>query len=97
MARTKAVMDGTWKSQDVWDGLKEGMVEMAPYTNMPADVAKLAKETEEAIRSGALHPFAGPIKDQSGKIVIEAGKVADDGMLLGMNFYVEGVEGSLPK
>jgi len=97
VARTKAVMDGNWASQDVWDGLKPGMVEMAPYTNMPADVAKLAKETEDAIRSGKLHPFTGPIKDQSGKVVVEAGKVADDGMLLGMNFYVEGVEGSLPK
>ena len=95
--RTRAVIDGTWKSQDVWYGLKEGMVQMAPYKNMPADVAKLAKETEEAIRSGKLHPFTGPIKDQSGKIVVEAGKVADVGMLLGMNFYVEGVEGSLPK
>ena len=95
--RVRAVIDGTWKSQDVWQGLKEGMVQMAPYRNMPADVAKLATETQEAIRSGKLHPFAGPIKDQSGKIVVPAGKVADAGMLLGMNFYVEGVEGSLPK
>ena len=95
--RTKAMMDGSWKSQDVWYGLKEGMVEMAPYTNMPDDVAALAKKTEENIRSGSLHPFTGPIKDQSGKLVVEAGKIADAGMLLGMNFYVEGVQGSLPK
>ena len=95
--RTKAAIDGSWKSQDVWYGLKEGMVKMAPYTNMPDDVQALARKTEEAIRSGALHPFSGPIKDQTGKIVVEAGKVADAGMLLGMNFYVEGVQGSLPK
>ena len=73
--RTRAVLDGTWKSQDVWYGLKEGMVEMAPYKNMPADVAALAQKTEDAIRNGTLHPFAGPIKDQSGKLVVEAGKV----------------------
>ena len=95
--RTKAMMNGSWKSQDVWYGLKEGMVEMAPYTNMSNDAAALAKKTEEAIRSGDLHPFTGPIKDQSGKLVVEAGKIADAGMLLGMNFYVEGVQGSLPK
>jgi simple sugar transport system substrate-binding protein len=94
--RTRAVLDGSWKSQDVWHGLKEGMVEMASYENMPADVAALAQKTEDAIRDGTLHPFAGPIKDQSGKLVVEAGKVAEIDMLLGMNFYVEGVEGSLP-
>ncbi|MBM86572.1 MAG: BMP family ABC transporter substrate-binding protein [Rhodospirillaceae bacterium] len=97
VARTKAVIEGKWASSDVWDGLKPGMVEMAPYTNMPADVAKLAKEIEEAIRSGKLHPFAGPIKNQSGETVVAAGQIADDGMLLGMDFYVQGVEGSLPK
>jgi simple sugar transport system substrate-binding protein len=95
--RTKAAIDGSWKSQNVWLGLKEGMVKMAPYTNMPNDVAALAQKTEVAIRDGSLHPFSGPIKDQSGKIVVAAGKVADAGMLLGMNFYVEGVQGSLPK
>ena len=50
-------MDGTWKSEDVWDGLKAGMVAMAPYTNIPAEVAKLAKKTEVPISSGKLHPF----------------------------------------
>ena len=97
VGRTKAALDGSWKSQNVWLGLKEGMVKMAPYTNMPAEVAKLAQKTEDAIKNGKLLPFAGPIKDQSGKVVVEAGKVADLGMLLGMNFYVEGVQGSLPK
>ena len=95
--RTNAMMNGSWKSQDVWHGLKEGMVQMAPYTNMSSDAAALAKKTEDAIRSGALHPFSGPIKDQSGKLVVKAGEIAEAGMLLGMNFYVEGVQGSLPK
>ena len=97
IARTKAVMDGTWKSQDTWGGLKAGMVSMAPYTNMPDDVKKLAMETEEAIKSGKIHPFQGPIKDQDGTVRVEAGKSLDDGTLLGMNWYVEGVDGKLPK
>ena len=95
--RTRAVLDGTWTSHDVWHGLKQGMVAMAPYTNMPEDVAELARETEIAIRDGRLHPFAGPIRDQSGKIVVAEGEIADAAMLLGMDFYVEGVEGSVPK
>ena len=37
LERTNAMMNGSWKSQDVWYGLKEGMVQMAPYTNMSSD------------------------------------------------------------
>ena len=97
VARTKAVMDGSWKSEDVWGGLKAGMVSMARYTNMPADVSKLAKKTEVAISSGKLHPFQGPVISQDGKVMAVAGSVIDDGTLLGMDWYVEGVEGKLPK
>ena len=46
---------------------------------------------------GSAHPFQGPVKDQTGKIVVKAGERASDKMLLGMNFYVEGVDGSIPK
>ncbi len=95
--RARDVVDGTWKSEDVWGGLKDGMVSMAPYTNMPDDIKKLAMETEEAIKKGKLHPFQGPIKDQDGKVRAEAGAVIDDGTLLGMNWYVDGVEGKLPQ
>ena len=35
--------------------------------------------------------------DQKGNILVAEGKVADDGMLLGMNVYVKGVEGDIPK
>ncbi len=95
--RVKAVMDGTWKSTDTWGGLKEGMVVMAPYTNMPDDVKKMAGETQAAIRDGKLDPFAGPIYDQSGKLRAKKGEALDIGTLLGMNWYVKGVDDKLPK
>ena len=98
IARTKAALEGTWKSQDTWGGFNTGMVQMAPYNKrLPADVVALAKSIQLGIGNGKIHPFAGPIKDQSGKVVIAAGATADDGMLAGMNFYVEGVVGSIPK
>jgi len=96
IARAKAVMDGTWKSGDTWGGFHAGMVKMAPFTNMPDDVAKLAQETVDAISSGKLHPFTGPIKNQKGEIVIKAGETASDDMLLGMNFYIQGIDDTLP-
>ena len=97
VAQTKAVIDGSWESTDVWGGLDAKMVGMADYTNMPAEVVALARETEEAIRSGKLHPFAGPITNQAGEQVIGAGETLDDGTLLGMNWYIQGVDDQLPQ
>jgi len=96
--RVKAVMDGTWKSTDVWDGIKPGMVEMAPYGDaVPADVRKLADEVKESIVNGSFHPFQGPITNQKGEVVVKAGEVVSDKELAGLNWFVEGVEGSIPK
>jgi basic membrane protein A len=95
--RVKAVIDGTWKQHDVWGGMKEGHVVMAPYTNMPDDVKKLAEETEAKIKSGEFEPFTGPITRQDGTEWLKAGEEADDGTLLGMNFYVKGVDDKLPQ
>ena len=95
--RVQAVLDGTWKSEDTWDGMGPGMVAMAPYTNLPDDVVAMAKETEAKITSGEFHPFTGPIHNQEGEMVIGEGEVLDDGVLLGMNWYVKGVDDKLPQ
>ena len=97
VARTRAVLDGAWESMDTWDGIGPGMVVMADYTNMPADVAAMARATEAKIASGELHPFTGPIYNQDGEMVIGAGEVLDDGALLSMDWYVRGVDDTLPE
>jgi basic membrane protein A len=91
--RVNDVLNGTWKSQQSWDGMAEGTVSMAPYTNMPEDVAKMAAETAEAIKTGKLNPFGGKITKQDGSVV----ENVDDGMILGMNWYVKGVDDKLPQ
>ncbi len=95
--RAQAVLDGTWTSTDTWGGLDIGMVEMAPYTNMPAEVAEVAEATETAIKEHRLHPFTGPIADQSGTIRIREGETASDAEILSMNWFVEGVDGQMPQ
>jgi simple sugar transport system substrate-binding protein len=96
--RTKAVLDGTWKSTDTWDGFDKGMVAMAPFTNMPDDVKKMAEDTEAAIKAGKLHPFKCPVLGQDGKeIECKGGDHLDAGQILGMNFYVKGIDESVPK
>jgi simple sugar transport system substrate-binding protein len=97
VSRVKAVMDGSWKSQDSWGGLKDKTVLMAPYTNMPEDVKKLAADTEAGIAAGSIKPFACPILDQDGKEVeCKAGDHLDDSQVLGMNFYVKGIDDKIP-
>jgi simple sugar transport system substrate-binding protein len=80
----------------VWGGFKAGMLEMAPFRNMPDDVAKAAQATVDGIASGKILPFKGPLKDQSGKVRVPAGKDMPDSEIASMNWLVEGVEGKLP-
>src|SRR5471032_24061 len=94
--QSKAALGGTWKAEDTWDGLKEKMVVMAPYTNMPDDVKALAEKTEAAIVGGTLHPFKCPVIGQDGKPVECKGDNLEPGQILGMNFYVKGVDDKIP-
>ena len=95
--RVRAVMDDTWQSTDTWDGMKPGMVEIAPFTGLPDDVVAEAEAMMASIESGEYHPFTGPIKKQDGSAWLADGEVADDGTLAGMNFYVEGLTGDIPQ
>jgi simple sugar transport system substrate-binding protein len=92
--RVKAVLDGTWKSEQSWDGLTEGTVQMADYTNMPADVAEAAKALQAKITADEFHPFTGPVYKQDGTEVVGDGVVMDDVSLLTMDYYVKGVDGT---
>lgn len=95
--RVHAELDGRWASADTWGGLKSKLVVMAPYTNMPADVKQMAEATEAAIVAGTLHPFKCPVIAQDGKAVeCKNGNNLDDGQILGMNFYVKGIDDKMP-
>ncbi len=96
--RVWAVLNGTWTPTDTWDGFDRGMVALAPFNPAtPPAVKAEALRAEAAIKAKTLHSFAGPIKDQSGKEIVAAGKVVSDADLLKMNWFVEGVVGKLPK
>ena len=97
--RAQAVVDGTWAEKDTWDGMAEGMVVMSPYNAklMPTDLIQEAVAMEVAIKDGTLHPFTGPIYDQSGELKVAEGEVADDFMMATMDWYVQGIDGELPQ
>ncbi|SLN48877.1 Purine-binding protein precursor [Roseovarius litorisediminis] len=97
IARTQAVMDGSWQSVMTWDGISAGMVKIGEISDaVPADVKAEALALKDAIAAGTNHPFTGPLKKQDGSDWLAAGETADDGTLAGMNFYVEGIEGDIP-
>jgi simple sugar transport system substrate-binding protein len=95
---TQEVLAGTWKGTNIWGGIKDGMIKLAPLNSaVPKDVADLVAAKTADIGAGKLHPFAGPIKDNTGKERIAAGKTPSDDELQKLDYYVEGVQGSLPK
>ncbi len=94
----QSVMDKTWKSEDFWGGMKEAMIVIPDFgPGVPAEVATEAKAIMASIADESFNPFTGPIKDQAGVVKVEAGKVMGVGELAGMNWYVEGVDGTIPK
>ncbi|HTW28760.1 MAG TPA: BMP family ABC transporter substrate-binding protein [Acetobacteraceae bacterium] len=91
--RTQALLDGTWKTQSVWYGLKEGMVELAPFgPGVTPAAQQAADKVKQGIIDGTLYPFEGPVNDAKGALKVAAGTHPSDHDLLTMNWYVEGVQ-----
>lgn len=96
--RTQAVIAGSWETVERWGGIDTGMVGIGEITDaVPESVRAEALAMRDAIAAGEYHPFTGPINRQDGSVWLAEGEVADDGTLLGMNFYVEGIEGDIPQ
>ena len=83
---------------NVMGSVQDDSVKMSPYGPL---VTKDAQDKIEAVKAlmkaGKFNMFKGPLKDNTGMIVIPDGKVIGDqaGELWGMNYLVEGVIGSL--
>ncbi len=93
----KDLLDGTWKSESAWWGIKEGAIDLVSISSkVPEDVQKLVAERKAGLKDGSFAIWKGPIVDQDGKVVLEKDKVADDAFLSGIKFYVKGVEGKVP-
>jgi basic membrane protein A len=93
IARTRAAMDGSWKEQSIWDGLKVGIVHLAPYGPGVTEAARAAADAAKAgIVAGTAHPFLGPVTDNKGQVRIAAGAKPADADLLKQDWYVEGVQ-----
>jgi basic membrane protein A len=94
----KAIQEGSWKSEDIWWGLKEGMVDLAPFgSDVPDEVKTLVASERQKILSGEWDVFHGPIKDQNGEVRVKEGEHMTDEEMLSLSWYVEGISGEMPK
>ncbi len=95
IGRIGEVLAGTWKSTDTWGGFDSGMLGMAPFANMPPDVAASAEGAKAAVASGQNPVFVGPLTDQAGAVKVAAGQSMDDAALSSMQWLVQGIDGKL--
>jgi simple sugar transport system substrate-binding protein len=96
--RTQAVLDGSWKSGDVWGGVREGMIKVGWFgPKVPKAVQQEVLQRQAEIGAGKLRPFAGPITDNQGHQVLARGQALTDKQILAMDFLVAGVQGKIAK
>lgn len=97
--RVRAVLDGTWKSQNVWGGVREGMIRVDAFgRKVPATVQAEVQKRQAEMAAGQLPVFAGGkvgVKDNEGKLAIAPGHTLEDAEILTMNWLTEGVIGRI--
>ena len=92
------MQQGQWQSGNVWGGMKEGMVRVGDFgPKVPKAVQAEVLARQKEVASGKVKPFAGPMTDNEGKLVLPSGQVLSDVEILGMNYLVAGVQGKVSK
>ncbi|NMM87326.1 BMP family ABC transporter substrate-binding protein [Rhodococcus sp. SRB_17] len=99
--RARAVLDGSWKSGDVWGGVREGMIRMEGFgSKVPQAVQQEVLARQKDIGAGKLQPFratGAAVRDNTGREVIARGQALTDAQILQMNWLVEGVQGKIAR
>ena len=93
----KDALDGSWKTTQEWWGVKQGAIDLVSISDkVPADVKAQVEAARAGLKDGSFHPWKGPVVGQDGKNVVEKDVTPDDKFMLGINFYVKGVDGKVP-
>jgi basic membrane protein A and related proteins len=93
----KDALDGTWKTTQEWWGVKQGAIDLVAVSDkVPADIKAKVDAARAGLKDGSFHPWKGPIVGQDGKDAVAKDVTPDDKFMLGINFYVKGVDGKVP-
>ena len=76
------VLNKTWKTSDTKWGTKEGANDLIKVPDsVPEAAKKRVDEVKAGLKAGTFAVFKGPIKDNTGKVVLEKDQVADEACL----------------
>lgn len=93
--RVQALLDGRWQSADTWGGLADGMVQLTAIDPaLPAALRAELGQRRDALLAGRAVPFSGRLTDQAGAVRLASGTLPDPA-IAGMDWFVEGVVGSV--
>lgn len=100
--RVKAVLDGSWRSQQVWGGVAQGFIRVEGFgPKVPEAVRREVNARQADMAAGRLPVFAAArdkaVLDNEGHVVIPAGQRLNDQQILQMNWLVEGVQGNITR
>ncbi len=94
---TRDVLEGKWTTGQSWWGVKEGAIDLVSIADdVPAETKAKVEQVKAGLKDGSFSIWKGPILGQDGKELLAKDVVADDKFLSGVNFYVKGVEGTVP-
>lgn len=94
LRRVQAAMNGTWKSDNYYGGLKDGFTNIAPFgQSVPASIRNKIMAQRAALISGSFYEFQGPLYDHTGKLRVPKGKRLSLNDILNQNWFVNGVIG----
>lgn len=97
ISTVQAVLDGTWVTHEYWGGLADNVVQLADFSPLVPDDVKALVETEKAkIIDGNWDVFCGAVTNQDGVVVIPEGECMSDADMLSLNWFVDGVVGTIP-
>lgn len=92
----QSALDGRWKPQPVWAGMKDGLVQLSAVDgSLPKELREQLEAKRADVVAGRLRPFSGRLVDNSGRERLAKGAL-DDASIAGMNWLAAGVVGSLP-
>jgi basic membrane protein A len=94
----EAAYNGEWETHSYWGHMADGILDLAPFGDMvPQEVQDEVNAVKAQIIDGTLHPFTGPITDNTGELRVEEGETMSDEALLSFDWLVEGVTGEIPQ
>lgn len=89
------IIDGTWTGTNQWLGIQDGLVSLCETHNLADGTQEPLDEAYEGFENGTLDIWAGEIKDNAGNVAVAEGETLDDAALLSMDWFVEGVNGTV--